>query len=151
MKDRLTVLALVAALVFPAMAGAQNNTLVISDAVALETPPSAMSGAGYLTITNTGDTDQRLIAVAADFPRVTMHETQMQDGVATMQHQDGVTIPAGATISFAPGGRHIMFMGLNGDPFEAGEKIPVTLTFDPAGEITVMLDVVPREALANPN
>ena len=149
MKHRLTMPILAVALVFPAIAGAQDSTLVISDAVAPETPPSAMTGAGYMTITNTGNTDQRLIAVAADFPRVMMHETQMQDGVATMQHQNEVTIPAGATVSFAPGGRHIMFMGLNGDPFEIGERIPLTLTFDPAGEVVVMLDVVSRETLVN--
>ena len=148
MKYATTLLAFAA---LSTVAFAQEIPLVISNAVALETPPSAMTGAGYLTITNTGKTDQLLIGVAADFPRVMMHETQMQDGVATMQHRDAITIPAGATVTFAPGGRHIMFMGLNGDPFEVGEKIPVTLTFDPAGEIAVMLDVVSRKDVAGAN
>lgn len=141
---------LAAMFVFPSVGVAQDYTLgdlVIAQAVALETPKSAMTGAGYLTITNTGDADDRLVGVAADFPRVMIHQTQTQDGVATMQHQDFVPIPAGATVVFAPGGRHVMFMGLNGDPFEIGEEIPATLTFENAGAVGVIFRVTSRDAM----
>jgi copper(I)-binding protein len=38
-----------------------------------------------------------------------------------------------------------MFMGLDGDPFEDGERIPATLVFDRAGEIPVEFWVEPRD------
>jgi copper(I)-binding protein len=87
------------------------------------TPKTAMTGAGYLTILNSGTEDDTLVAIEADFPRVMMHDSATVDGIATMTQMDGVTIPAGGTVSFAPGGLHVMFMGLNGDPLEAGERL----------------------------
>lgn len=118
--------------------------LVIAHPFALETPRSAMTGAGYLTMTNTGATDDRLLAIAADFPRVTLHATQVANDIAAMQALDGITIPAGATVALEPGGYHVMFMGLNGDPFEPGEEITATLTFEHAGDIPVIFKVEPR-------
>ena len=38
---------------------------------------------------------------------------------------------------FAPGGLHVMFMGLNGDPFETGESFDAVLVFEAAGEVPV--------------
>jgi hypothetical protein len=38
-----------------------------------------------------------------------------------------------------------MFMGLDGDPFEEGDRIPATLVFDRAGEIAVEFWVEPRD------
>ena len=38
--------------------------------------------------------------------------------------------------SLAPGGEHIMFMGLK-EPFETGKIIPITLLFEKAGEVGI--------------
>lgn len=120
--------------------------LVIAETVAFETTATAMSGAGYMMITNNGDAADRMIRVEADFPRVMMHETRTENDVATMVHLDGVDIPAGETVMFMPGGKHVMFMGLDGDPFEVGEEIDVTLVFENAGEVDVVFKVVARDA-----
>ncbi len=122
--------------------------LVIDQPFAFETPVTAMSGGGYLQITNTGDTADRLIAVEADFPRVMIHTTEEKDGVARMMHVDAVEIPAGAITMLAPGGFHIMFMGLQGDPFETGEQIPATLIFEKAGRVDIDFEVRSRTAPA---
>lgn len=37
-----------------------------------------------------------------------------------------------------------MFMGLNGNPFEQGEKIDAPLLFENAGEIEIQFNVEPR-------
>lgn len=118
--------------------------LVIDHPIAYETPVTAMSGGGYLTITNTGGQADRLIAVQADFPRVMLHTTEMKDDVARMMHIDGVDVPAGETVSLAPGGMHVMFMGLDGNPFEVGEQIPATLVFEQAGAIEIIFNVEER-------
>ncbi len=122
------------------------SDLTIAHPIALETTATAMSGAGYMTITNTGNTPDRLIGVEADFPRVMMHETQMTNDIATMVQMDAIDIPAGQTVIFEPGGRHVMFMGLGGDPFEVDEEISVRLVFETAGSIDVVFKVEARDA-----
>lgn len=105
------------------------------------TATTAMAGAGYLTILNSGASDDTLIGIEADYPRVMMHDSQTIDGVASMLALDAVTIPAGETVTFAPGGKHVMFMGLNGKPLEEGEDVPATLIFENAGRLDVVFKV----------
>ena len=105
------------------------------------TAPTAQAGAGYFQIVNKGDQPDRLIGVTADFPRVMIHTTQMDGDIARMVHLDAVDIPAGETVTFAPGGLHVMFMGLNGDPFETGESFDAVLVFETAGDVPVTFHV----------
>jgi copper(I)-binding protein len=118
--------------------------LVINHPMAFETPKTAMSGAGYLSITNNGTATDRLIEVQAEFPRVMLHTTEMKDDVARMIHLDAIDIPAGETVTLMPGGMHVMFMGLAGDPLEIGEKIAATLVFEQAGTVEVVFNVEER-------
>lgn len=115
--------------------------LAVDHPVAFETSKTAMAGAGYLMITNTGDSADTLIAVEADFPRVMVHDTQFQNDVATMVHLDRLKIAPGDTVMFEPGGKHVMFMGLNGDPFEIGETVSATLVFENAGRLDIAFNV----------
>lgn len=119
----------------------KKGDLVIEHPVVRETAATAMTGAGYITVTNKGDTDDVLLEVRADFPRVMIHNTVTENDISAMVHLETLPIPAGETITFAPGGLHIMFMGLNGDPFEKGEIVPATLVFENAGEIRIVFDV----------
>jgi copper(I)-binding protein len=122
-----------------------TESLVVDHPYALETVATAMSGAGYMTITNTGSVPDRLLEVRADFPRVSLHGTQTDaQGVTRMVPVEGIAIAPGETVTLAPGGMHVMFMGLDGDPFEEGERIPATLVFERAGEIAVEFWVEPR-------
>lgn len=118
--------------------------LVVDHPMTFNTAATAKSGGGYLTITNTGEKADRLIGVRADFPKVELHTTEEKDGVARMMHVDAIDVPAGETVALEPGGLHVMFMGLDGDPFEVGEKIPATLIFENAGELDVMFNVEER-------
>jgi copper(I)-binding protein len=123
-----------------------TDSLVIDHPYALETVATAMSGAGYMTIANTGSEPDRLLSVRADFPSVTLHGTETDaQGVTRMIRVEGIEIPPGETVTLAPGGTHVMFMGLDGDPFEEGERIPATLVFERAGEIAVEFWVEPRD------
>ncbi|MEJ6403397.1 copper chaperone PCu(A)C [Yoonia sp. 2307UL14-13] len=118
--------------------------LMIDHPVSFETAATARAGAGYMTITNNGDADDVLLRAEADFPRVELHETVTEDGVATMQKQENVVLPAGESVRFEPGGKHVMFMGLS-DPFEAGQEINVKLVFENAGEVDVIFNVEARD------
>ena len=117
MSLKTTLLAATAAVAFalPAFAGG----IEILDAYARSSGAMAQSGAAFMTIRNSGDTDDRLIAVASDAAaRVELH-THLEDenGVMRMREVDGgFAIPAGGDHILQRGGDHIMFMGLTG-PF----------------------------------
>src|SRR5262249_45815004 len=62
--------------------------------------------------------------------KVEMHETATKDGVATMRPVlGGLSIPPGRTVTLAPGGYHIMIIGLNA-PLKEGDHVPMTLQFE---------------------
>ena len=111
---------------------------------------TAKTGAGYFTMMNHGAADDRLLAVEADFPRVEIHDIVASEGdmsVMKMERQDdGVVLSAGAKVTFAPGGLHVMFMGLTA-PFSIGDSIEAVLVFATAGEVPVVFDVVDRSEI----
>ena len=116
--------------------------LKISEPWARASPKGAPVGGGYLTITNTGKSPDRLIGGSVGFAkRVEIHEMKMENDVMKMRMlPDGLTIKPGETVTLKPGGYHIMFMGLN-QSFEEGSAVPVVLTFEKAGEVAVELPV----------
>jgi periplasmic copper chaperone A len=104
---------------------------------------SAQSGAMYMTIANTGDTDDRLVSVQTDAAaKSDMHSNAMSDtGMMQMlTYEDGVVIPAQTSHAFAPAGDHVMLMGLTA-PLADGDTITATLTFATAGKIVVIVPV----------
>jgi copper(I)-binding protein len=116
--------------------------LTLSGAFTRATLPNAPVGGGYVTITNNGTDADRLIGAESVFsPDVQVHEMAVIDDVMQMsQLPDGLEIPAGETVTLAPGGLHLMFMQIS-QPFVEGETVPVTLTFEHAGEIEIELAV----------
>ncbi len=143
MKTTPSTLAVLCALAAPAWA---DPILQIEQVKAFETAPTAMAGGGFMEITNSGDTDDRLIDVLADYPRVELHTTEFDsEGVARMMHlEDGIDIPAGETVTLAPGSFHVMFMGLRGTPFNEGDQVSATLIFEKSGEVPITFDIVKR-------
>jgi len=106
------------------------------------TPPNAMVGGGYLTITNTGSEPDRLIAAASPIAaKVEIHDMKVENGIMTMRPvSGGLVIPAGETVTLAPGGLHVMFVKLTG-PMKQGERVAATLTFEKAGAVEIMFPV----------
>lgn len=145
-RSAVCLLALAATAVQADMSG--HGPIMVMDPIAYETAKSAPSGAGYFTVTNSGDEDDVLLKVTADYPQVMIHKTTEENGIARMSHVMSVPVPAGGTVAFEPGGLHVMFMGLNGDPLEAGETVSAMLVFEKAGEVAVEFDVISRRAKA---
>ena len=50
------------------------------------------------------------------------------DGVMKMREVEGLELKPGDMITFAPGGYHIMLIGLKA-PLKVGDSFPLTLTF----------------------
>jgi copper(I)-binding protein len=133
-------------LAFPLPSLGQNSVTVgaleISGAFSRATLPNAPVGAGYLTILNTGEQDDRLVSATSPVAGVVqLHEMKMEGDVMKMAElPDGIPVPAGSTVTLQPGGLHIMLMDLN-QPLVEGSDVPVTLTFEKAGTIEVQLAV----------
>lgn len=103
-------------------------------------------GVLYLEITNNGGADDALIGVSTPVAGMPMlHETVVKDGVASMPHAMSIPVPAGKTVELAPGGYHGMLMGLTA-ALKEGDRFPVTLTFEKAGDVTVNVDVLSLRA-----
>lgn len=102
------------------------------------TPKGAPVAGGYLKITNKGQTADRLLSASSlSAPRVEIHEMAMTGGTMRMRHLPrGLEIKSGETVELKPGSYHIMFMNLT-QPFEKGQRIKGTLTFEKAGPIEV--------------
>ncbi|MDK1373002.1 MULTISPECIES: copper chaperone PCu(A)C, partial [unclassified Sinorhizobium] len=104
--------------------------------------PGAKVGGGGFVVKNTGGSDDRLLAVESPAAgRVELHEMKMENDVMKMRKlDDGIAIPAGATVELKSGGLHLMFMEVM-KPFAEGETVPVTLTFEKAGRVDYVLPV----------
>lgn len=125
-----------------AQPAAAVTTLEVRDGWAAPTPRGVNVAAGYVTIINGTDADERLVSVSS--PRaasVSIHEMSMDGAVMRMRAlEGGLSLPHGETASFDPGGMHLMFTGVTA-PFAEGEEIPVTLTFEHAGARNLVLTV----------
>jgi copper(I)-binding protein len=97
--------------------------------------------AGYLIVKNTGSVDDQLLGVSADFAgTIMLHETVINNDVASMHEVRSIDVPAGQTVTLQSGGFHIMFMNLKSIP-NVGDKVTLTLTFQKAGVINVQAEV----------
>lgn len=118
------------------------GALTLSGGFSRATLPNAPVAGGFVTITNTGTTEDRLIAASSEVAdHVEVHEMAMQGDVMQMRElTEGLVIPAGETVTLKPGSFHLMFMGLKQLLVE-GETVSVTLTFEQAGEVTLPLAI----------
>ena len=90
----------------------------------------------YLEIRNGGAVDDRLIAVSTPLAtKVEFHRSTMEDGIHRMEKVESIAVPAGDAVELAPGGLHVMLVGLK-FMLMAEETIPVTFTFERSGDIT---------------
>ncbi|NBB47339.1 DUF1775 domain-containing protein [Rhizobium sp. CRIBSB] len=106
--------------------------------------PGQPVGGGFITITNKGgEADKLVSATSAQAGEVQLHEMAMEGDVMKMrQLTEGIVIPAGETVELKPGGLHLMFYKV-AEPFKEGATVNVTLTFEKAGAVDVVLPVGP--------
>ena len=100
--------------------------------------------AAYGDVTNQGDRTVVITGFTSDLAtlRVEIHETTEDGGMMRMRPLKRVTIPAGTTVSFAPGGKHLMLFGFDAAAsqamlhvtFEGGERLPVVFAIRPEAE-----------------
>ncbi|MBV6633972.1 MAG: copper chaperone PCu(A)C [Alphaproteobacteria bacterium] len=103
--------------------------------------PAIKAGAAYLEITNEGEADRLVAATSPRAKKVELHTHELTAGVMRMREvAGGIELPAGETVTLKPGGLHIMLLGLTA-PLVEGETFPMTLTFEQAGTVEVVVMV----------
>lgn len=141
MTVRLAFAALAACLTLslPALAEEHPDGMHIHDVYARVNGGVGKTGAVFMMIHNNTDTDDRLVGASGDVAKVIELHTHLEsaDGVMQMKRiEGGVALPAGEMHEFARGGDHVMMMGLT-RALQDGDRFPLTLVFEGAGEVTV--------------
>jgi copper(I)-binding protein len=135
----LTALAFTAPLAsHAAAAGYHVGSLQISQTWARATPQGADSGAAYMTVTNTGAKAEKLSCVSSPASaKCQIHEMSMDNGVMKMREvEGGLNVKPGETITFKPGGYHLMLVDLKA-PLQQGKSVDATLKVDNGGTAEV--------------
>jgi len=127
------------------------GSLTITDPWVRAPQGSAQAGGG-LAITNTGSAPDHLLGgTASGASRVEVHVTSHEGGTTQMRPvEGGVEIKPGEAIRLAPGGRHLMFIGLKPSLGE-GEQVEGTLQFKNTGTVPVKFEVQAATARAPAN
>lgn len=122
---------------------AADPAISIEGGYATAAGATAIAGAAYFVINNTGPEDDRLVAVeSAAARRVGLHETVSDGAVMGMRPlDDGIAVPAGGVHRLETGGDHVMLMGLT-EPLREGATVALTLVFEKAGAVEVQVPVV---------
>ncbi len=115
--------------------------LTISDMWTRATVGTTRPGVAYFTVTNAGTEADRIVAASSPLAaRVEMHQSRMENGMMTMVPVMALAVPAGAKLTLAPGGYHLMLLGLK-QPLTAGQMLPLTLTFARQGKVAIRLHI----------
>ena len=138
-------LLIAAAMVCSALAAQAQTAPRVDAAWARPTVAGQAGGGGYLKITG-GSTADRLLSARSSVAKIVeMHSMEMDGNMMRMRPIEGIDVPAGQAVELSPGGKHLMFMGLN-KTLKAGDSFPLTLRFQKAGEVKVDVKVMTRAA-----
>ncbi|ALC06077.1 hypothetical protein CDES_08360 [Corynebacterium deserti GIMN1.010] len=98
----------------------------------------------FATLVNNTDEELHITAFDADVDAQSFELHEVVNGVM-QEKPDGLVIPAGESVELAPGGDHLMILGL-AQPIEAGDAINLVLTLEDGTEVP--LDAIPARTIA---
>jgi len=99
----------------------------------------SIPAAGYMTLRNGGDSD--VVLTGASSPACGMlilHKSENSSGMAMMMDMQTITIPAHGSVTFQPGGYHLMCMS---PAMKLGDTVKMTLSFQDGSTMTVAAKV----------
>jgi copper(I)-binding protein len=101
----------------------------VEDPWVREPPPGMNMLAGYLVLHNPSATDLVLSdAGSPDFAAVEFHISEMENDVMRMRQETSLTIPAGGSLTYGPGARHLMLIAPTRS-LAAGDQVSIHLLF----------------------
>jgi copper(I)-binding protein len=117
------------------------GTIAVHDAWVRASLGQTGTSAAYMTLEASGDQGDRLVAAATPAAAgAELHTHVVEEGVARMRPVAGIEIAPGAPTVLAPGGVHIMLVGLR-DRLVEGDTLSLSLTFEHAGSIELEVPI----------
>jgi copper(I)-binding protein len=130
-------LGILAALLLASPAAAQTSVTITKPWMRYLLP--SIPAAGYMVVQNNGNADAVITGAASpDCAMLMLHESADNSGMAMMMDVPAVTIPAHGSVTFAPGGYHLMCMSPS---MKVGGQVPVTLILQNGSKISGTLPV----------
>lgn len=121
---------------------AQARTLIVKSAWARRTPGSDVA-AVYLDLSNISPKPIIVVGVQSPMAASSMlHESSVVSGQSQMRMKNTIVIAPGKTVSFAPGGTHVMLSGLKGN-VGVGQSVPLVLLLADGSKVAVAAVVKP--------
>jgi copper(I)-binding protein len=125
------------------------GSIEVSDPYVAE-PVTTDAAAVYFTLSNTGEEPDSLVALSAPWAEFgQLHRQVVEGGSVRMEPVDAIELPAGGSVRLQPGGLHGMLLRLSRSPKHA-ERVEVVLRFARAGEVSVLMPVIPYAELEEP-
>ena len=110
---------------------AGEDDLMFQSAWVRAMPPGMKMTAAFGELRNTGMEGIELVAWASpQFGDVSLHRTELVDGVSRMRELPALVISAGETVELAPGGLHLMLMMPTG-PLDADQPVTIEMKTGP--------------------
>lgn len=127
----------------PVMAAQAQSAIEVSGAWTPASAQTRVDAPVYMTIANRSDGPDSLVRVrcpVADFSE--KHVTDRGEGGVAMREVKAIAIPAGATVTLAPRGPHLMLLHTR-QALQAGETFTCSVVFQKAGAVSVEVTVAP--------
>ena len=120
--------------------GEASGPVVVTGAICRPTPTGRQVTGCYLSLT--APAADTLLSVASPASALAqIHEMRMESNMMMMRElEEGLPLPAGQAVALAPGGNHIMLMGVT-EPLKTGDSVTLTLTFANAAPVEVTATV----------
>lgn len=140
---------LVSMLVVTFMLAASHSAhadIILRDAYSYPTLSGTTTGAAYVTIENTAQKPLAITSASTEIANsveLHTHITNPDNGVVQMKKLDKVIIPAGGVVTFAPGGKHLMLLGVTRS-LSPGDTVDMTLTLEDGRTLPVNVTVRKR-------
>ncbi|WP_427453339.1 copper chaperone PCu(A)C [Litorimonas sp. WD9-15] len=135
------LLVLSAAILAACSAASTEEGIEISDIRFNPPLPGQTTGVGFMSLENKGPADRLISASSPLSDNIELHTHLNDNGVMRMRKVDAIDLPAGETVELKPGDYHIMIFDTE---MVAGEETTVTLDFETAEDVTLVVPVVPR-------
>lgn len=122
-------------------AGLEPAPLAITGAWVRALPPGQPNTAAYMTLTNAGQSAVIVVGASAALAQTAQfHTTREVDGYQRMEQLEQVELQPAQVLELAPGGMHLMLMGLEHMP-TPGESVQLCLQLAGGGQVCAVAQV----------
>lgn len=114
------------------IAGLAAETISVKNAWVRATVPGQNTAGAYMELT----CQTRCALLAVESPvaeKAELHTMSMDGGVMRMRQLSKIDLPAKKSVKLDPGGLHVMLINVK-QPLKDGDKVPLTLTVQGAGD-----------------